>query len=555
MVMCETRYRADAGVPQPRSASSWWRRVLPCGQAGQSRVAACLLWLVLACLLPATLGAGFALWSSYQDGRAALLEHAKLNARAMSRTVDAVLGNAMAGMQALATSPALLRGDLAAFADQAHRVLPYQAGNNVVLSDTSGQQWVNTLIPYGQPLPMHGNLEFQARVIKSGKAAVSDLFVGGLLRRPLVAVEVPVFQAEQVRYSLAMGFLPERFAAILAEQRPEPSWIVSIFDSKGTIVARTHDAERFVGHQGAPALVAALAQAAEGVVETQTLEGVPVFAVYTRSTATGWSAAVGIPKHALLAQLQRWTMWLALSAAALILVGMMAARVIAGRIASDIAALIEPANALGEGRAVTVAPTATKEVTAVALALARAANLLHTRTLQRDVATHAARHDALTDLSNRANFAELLNQRLLACAQNRGRLSVLFVDIDGFKPVNDQHGHAVGDELLRAFATRLRAGVREGDVVARFGGDEFAVLIDGHLPGEIEALMQHLVERLSRPYAIRDITIHVSASVGAAGFPDDGRTTEALLEAADAAMYRVKQGGKRRSAESEHGSL
>ena len=535
------------------------RLTLPCSQAVPSTVRSCLLALVLVCLLPATAVAGLALWSAYRDGRAALVEHAQLNARAMSRTVDSVVSSATAGLQALATSPALVSGDLTAFAEQALRVLPYQVGSNVVLSDSGGQQWVNTLVPHGQPLPKHGNPDFQARVIGGGPA-VSDLFIGGVLRRPLVVVEVPVRQGGRVNYSLAMGFLPERFAAILAQQRPEPEWIVSIFDSTGTIVARTHDAERFVGKKGASVLLAAIERYPEGMVETQTLEGVPVFAVYTRSTVTGWAVAVGVPQQVLLARLQRWTAWLAASAVALLLLGVIAAQAIARRIAAAIDALIEPATALGEGRPVRAQPMSIKEASAVASALVRASELLRTRTSELAAATqataaiqiqakrfeHAARHDPLTELANRARFAAMLNEKVQACERSGGQFTVLFVDIDDFKPVNDLHGHAVGDELLRAFATRLRAGVREGDAVARIGGDEFALLIDGHSPQELQPIALQLVDRLSRPYAIRDLTIKASASIGAAGYPEDGRSVEALLEAADAAMYSAKASGKRR---------
>jgi diguanylate cyclase (GGDEF)-like protein len=538
----------------------WRRFAVLCSQDTPSTVRSCLLRLVLVCLLPAAAVASIALWSAYRDGRAALVEHAQLNARAMRRTVDSVLANATAGLQALATSPALASGDLAAFAEQAQRVLPYQAGNNVVLSDASGQQLVNTLVPHGRSLPKHGNPDFQARVIASGKPAVSDLFIGGVLHRPVVVVEVPVRQGGRADYSLAMGFLPERFAAVLAEQRPEPGWIVSIFDSTGTIVARTHDADRFVGEKGAPALVAALATTSEGMVETRTLEGVPVFAVYSRSTHTGWAVAVGVPQQVLLARLQRWTAWLAASAAALLLLGVAAALAIAGRIAAAIDALSAPAIALGEGRPVSVPPISIKEASAVASAIARASELLRTRTRELDAATqakatlqiqanefeHAARHDPLTELANHARFNAMLDEKVRTCERSGGRFTVLFVDIDDFKRINDLHGHVVGDDVLRSFAARLRASIREGDTVARIGGDEFALLIDGRTPAELQSFGLQMTERLSRPYAIRNLTIDVSASIGAAGYPEDGRSADALLHAADGAMYNAKAAGKRR---------
>lgn len=135
------------------------------------------------------------------------------------------------------------------------------------------------------------------------------------------------------------------------------------------------------------------------------------------------------------------------------------------------------------------------------------------------------------------------------------QLVVLFVDIDDFKPVNDLHGHAVGDELLRDFAARLRAGVRADDVVARLGGDEFAVLIEGHSARVAQAHAAALVERLSQPYAIDSLTLSVSACIGIAGYPEDGTTAKALLAAADAAMYRAKGTGKRRISTSDFAPL
>jgi diguanylate cyclase (GGDEF)-like protein len=549
--------------PHAPGAMPGWFALL-CTKNAPSTVRSCLLRLVLVCLLPATAAAGFALWWAYRDGRGALVERAQLNARTMSRTVDSVLSSATAGLQALATSSALASGDLEAFADQAQRVLPYQAGNNVVLTDTAGQQLVNTLVPRGQPLPKHGNPDFQARVIASGKPAVSDLFIGGVLRRPLVVVEVPVRQSDHVDYTLAMGFLPERFAAVLAEHPLEPDWIVSIFDSTGTIVARTHDADRFVGDKGAPALLTALAARPEGMVETKTLEGVPVFATYSRSTGTGWAVAVGIPQQVLLARLERWTAWLAVSAAGLVLFGVAAALAISKQIASAIDALIEPATALGEGRPVSAQSLSIKEASAVAAALVRASELLRMRTRERDAATqatatlqiranefeHAARHDPLTELVNHSHFNAMLEEKVRTCERSGGRFTVLFVDIDDFKRINDLHGHVVGDEVLRSFAARLRAGVREGDTVARIGGDEFALLIDGRSPDELQSFGVQMADRLSRPYAVRNLTIDVSASIGAAGYPEDGRTVDALLVAADNAMYGAKAASKRRFAAS-----
>jgi diguanylate cyclase (GGDEF)-like protein len=123
---------------------------------------------------------------------------------------------------------------------------------------------------------------------------------------------------------------------------------------------------------------------------------------------------------------------------------------------------------------------------------------------------------------------------------------VLYIDVDGFKQINDTHGHAVGDELLRLFAARLKASLRETEVVARLGGDEFAVLIDPASPGGAVKTADGLIDRLSRPYRIGDVVLEVSASIGIASCPSAGTSAPALLDAADRAMYRAKRDGKRR---------
>jgi diguanylate cyclase (GGDEF)-like protein len=221
--------------------------------------------------------------------------------------------------------------------------------------------------------------------------------------------------------------------------------------------------------------------------------------------------------------------------------------------------LIEPATALGEGLPVVPPRVAIREAAEVAAALEAAAILLKTRTVQLDAANrvtdglrrraqhfqHVAHHDALTELPNRPFFAAALDAKIEQARGLGGRFTVLFVDIDNFKPVNDHHGHAVGDLLLQAFAARLLGGVRERDVAARLGGDEFALLIDDHSPAQVIPMARGLVDRLSRPYHLRDLTLEVSASIGAAGYPEDGTTADELLQAADAAMYRTKSGGGR----------
>jgi diguanylate cyclase (GGDEF)-like protein/PAS domain S-box-containing protein len=156
-----------------------------------------------------------------------------------------------------------------------------------------------------------------------------------------------------------------------------------------------------------------------------------------------------------------------------------------------------------------------------------------------------ARYDSLTGLPNRPFFMESLDQTLLRAERRRSRVALVFIDVDGFKGVNDSFGHAVGDLLLRGLAERLRACTRKTDTVARIGGDEFTVLVEDLGRADDAAVVaQGLLEQLSRPCPLGDREVTITASVGISVFPEDGADGGTLLRNADLAMYRAKQEGK-----------
>jgi diguanylate cyclase (GGDEF)-like protein/PAS domain S-box-containing protein len=162
---------------------------------------------------------------------------------------------------------------------------------------------------------------------------------------------------------------------------------------------------------------------------------------------------------------------------------------------------------------------------------------------------HRSIHDSLTSLPNRAHFLGRLAEARRQAGESRLGVGVVFVDLDGFKQVNDSFGHAVGDELLVAIARRLQAAMRESDLVARFGGDEFLVLAD-RLDDATDAgqLAWRLAGTLRAPFTVAGRSIAVTASFGVAYSDEADRGDEDLVRMADAAMYQAKQRGRNRVA-------
>lgn len=159
-----------------------------------------------------------------------------------------------------------------------------------------------------------------------------------------------------------------------------------------------------------------------------------------------------------------------------------------------------------------------------------------------------AHHDPLTGLANRVLFTDRLDQAIAQALRHHQLLALVYLDLDGFKAVNDVHGHQAGDVLLIAVATRMQAVLREGDTLARIGGDEFmAVLVDLHSSKESLPVMQRMLLAASTPVLIDGVQVQVSASLGVTYFPQIGAATaEQLIEQADQAMYQAKQSGKNR---------
>lgn len=163
----------------------------------------------------------------------------------------------------------------------------------------------------------------------------------------------------------------------------------------------------------------------------------------------------------------------------------------------------------------------------------------------KDQVQHMAHHDPLTELPNRKLLSDRLHQAIALARREKKRMAVMFVDLDNFKTVNDNLGHATGDLLLRQVALRLQACVRESDTIARIGGDEFIVLLLNIDPEQDAMLVAEKIRHsLNQPYMLADARMTISSSIGIAIYPEHGADEMLLLKNADAAMYNAKLAGR-----------
>ncbi|GAA4021542.1 hypothetical protein GCM10022212_18100 [Actimicrobium antarcticum] len=335
--------------------------------------------LALTCLIPGVLGAGILFNHRYQQEKIQLQLDALRISQVLALAVDGEWLDALHIAQALSASDYFGQGNLSALHAQTLALLQKTGiGAVTVVTDRTGQQQLNTVLPFKSALPMHANWPHLQRVLATGQYAISDLYHGATTGRLLASVDVPVVVHGQIQYSLGISVYAEQFAGMLRKQRLPPNWTATIVDSKGIIVARS------MAHSMAPIKLdmnaGPLPQSAiginEGLMDFKSMEGVAMRGAFTRATVSGWHVVVGIPNAILEKELRDGIYLFGLALVTLFGIGISLAWLMGNRIAHSVRALTAPAIALEAGEAVLVTKVHFREAEEVASAMAGTARLL-----------------------------------------------------------------------------------------------------------------------------------------------------------------------------------
>ncbi len=337
------------------------------------RLRSYLLTLILGILLPVLIFSAVMLVLFNRQTRAATEKGLVETARALSVAVDRELTASISVLRALATAGSLASGDLKAFDRRMRAVLAGQPGwENIRLYDPSGQQLLNTGRPFGQPLPRTANPELIAQAARDRTPAISNLFRGSVLGRPVVSVVVPVVSGDQVRYVLGMAFRPGVLSELLAKQGMPTGSIAALVDANGVFIARTREPGGSVGRPASPDFVAKMRALPDTAFRSVTIEGSPIYAGVSRSAVSAWTVEVAAPAAAVDGPL-RASLWLLAGVdASCVVIALLVGLPIARRLRGSIHGLSRSARTFVEGQWVDVPPSGVSEIDEVVQGMERA---------------------------------------------------------------------------------------------------------------------------------------------------------------------------------------
>lgn len=531
-----------------------------------------LLLLVLALAVPLVAALGFEIYAQRQQAVAHTKNSLRTLAQAMASNTGGKIAAAKSTLERMARRPLVQQRDPEHCDNILQDLLLLNLDYaNVAYADVAGIVVCSAVPqPGGKPVDIGQSAWFQ-RFLKKQSFTVGEPFLGPITGKWVSVLSEPIWNER--REMVGGVLLPLDLNAfdpkIPAQLLPEGSRY-GFFQNDGIMVWRNRDPELVIGTRPNAEAARRIVEVRDGEFESLAVDGVTRYFSVVSMPEIGWVAFVGVPASEVYSVANRRATVASVIALLAISLLVLLAIAIARRIAEPIAALVTTARTIqGGNRMARAALTGPSEVAEVANAfnamtgsLSESAQLLEAEIAERkQMEVHVrdmAFHDPLTRLPNRLLLNDRMNQALAAGARTGVYGSLMFLDLDNFKPLNDVHGHEVGDYLLIEVAARLTSCVRQIDTVARFGGDEFVVMLSdlhadqGIARAQAQAVAEKIRALVAAPYLLTiahegkpDVLVEhqCTASIGVALFVDQDAKQADILKLADAAMYQAKKGG------------
>jgi two-component sensor histidine kinase len=323
-------------------------------------------------------------WQLANNERETRREAILFSARTLMNAVDTILNKQIAVGQMLATSPSLATDDFATFRQEAERTTMGLSGGWIVLSDESGQQLINLRTPPGEPLPRRQGITLQRRAIETGQVQISDVFIGAVLKSPIVTVEVPVIRSGKPPLCISVVMEPSIFLSLFEQWNLPDGWLAGLIDRQGNFIARSRNHEQTVGRPASPGFRDAAAKEVQGWNEMLSVEGGPVANAHVTSPLSRWVMGLAAEKDVFEAPIRKTILVAGLAGAAATLLSMLLAMWSARRIARPIEQIEQGTHALMLRRAITFSNTGLPEADRTLDALASTARVFEQHDKERD---------------------------------------------------------------------------------------------------------------------------------------------------------------------------
>ncbi len=468
---------------------------------------------------------------------------AERGAKQQTDTIQQAYG----ALQMLGLAPDIRRGNAdqcASVLQQAMKLHPWSVG--FAVANSNGKILCNT----GKDIrgSSISNRDYFKKSLTTKEFSVSGFIVGQNSGKALIAMALPILDEHgDIEIFLLAGIELEWLADLLKDVAQASGGVVTLFDSKGTILARAPDSGGIVGQSMAHhPTVQEILKGASGVLEAPGLDDVPRIIGYASLQGVGGRITIGVKRDSVVADVNRKLLWSTGVMAAVVLVivtgiwFLMEILVLRG-----LRSLQETTLDLSMGKVDMRSPRApahsqSTEIGDVARAVHSMGKTLGAIAFQ----------DPLTGLANR-RFLDAHMERLSETPPTLGdAVALLCIDLDGFKPVNDRHGHHVGDAVLQEIGLRLTRCIRDGDVAARLGGDEFVIFLSApnSARNDLSSEIAHrIIQTIAMPIPVEGISLTVGCSIGIACWPTDDSDLGTVLRYADQALYAAKNSGRRRA--------